>query len=142
MQTRHNFVGGIRIFFCENLYQSFIDASVYHETFHHDLYHDEVWKKSRHRLIKIDNQWQRLGATPERELKIDFVEIGALRHVARQSDHASDRLGQSHSTGDEISCFLCGNLVEKASCVNDRTFVSLRILENLFFSNLPQIRIT
>ena len=45
-------------------------------------------------------------------------------------------IGQSPSTGDKISRFF-GNLAEKASCV-DKTVVSLHILNNLFFSNLPQ----
>ena len=32
-----------------------------------------------------------------------------------------------------------GNLAKNASCVDDKTVVSLHILNNLFFSNLPQI---
>ena len=34
-----------------------------------------------------------------------------------------------------------GNLAVKASCINDQTFVSLHILKQLLFGNLPQIRI-
>ena len=61
----------------------------------------------------------------KREPKVDPVEIEALRHVAL---HRRTNLP------------FFRNLAGKASCVNDKTFVSLHILKNLFFSNLPQIR--
>ena len=66
------FRGGNSYFFSENLYQSvsFIFASMYHEKVHIAR---QFAKKSRHCVIKIDSQQQRTN-------------IGALRHVARQSD--------------------------------------------------------
>ena len=62
-------------FFSENLYQSvsFIYASMYRENVHVIHIAMQFAKKSRHCVIKIDNQQQR-------------SKIGASFHVARQSD--------------------------------------------------------
>ena len=77
------FRGGNPYFFRENLYQtvSFVDASMYRDTFHTISISMQFGKKSRHcvGLIKMDSQRQRLGVA---EPKIGPVEIGALRHVA------------------------------------------------------------
>ena len=68
------FRGGNPYFFSENLYQSvsFIYASRKRSR---DSYPDAVCKKSRHCVIEIDSQQQR-------------TKIGALLHVARQSNKA------------------------------------------------------
>ena len=62
-------------FFSENPYQSvsFIYASMYCENVHAILIAMQFAKKSRHCVIKIDSQQQR-------------TKIGAILHVARQSD--------------------------------------------------------
>ena len=62
-------------FFSENLYQSvsFIYASMYRENVHAIHITMQFAKKSRHCVKKIDSQQQR-------------TKIGALLHVARQSD--------------------------------------------------------
>ena len=75
MQTRHNVVGEFRICFNENPYQSvsFIYASMYRENVRAIHIAMQFAKISRHRVIKVDSQQQR-------------TKIGALRHVARQSD--------------------------------------------------------
>ena len=69
------FRGGNPYFFSENPYQSvsFIDASMYRENVHAIHIAMQFAKKSRHCVIKIDSQQQR-------------TKIGALFHVARQSD--------------------------------------------------------
>ena len=61
--------------FNENPYQSvsFIYASIYRENVHVIHIAMQFANKSRHGVIKIDNQQQR-------------TKIGALLHVARQSD--------------------------------------------------------
>ena len=66
---------GIPYFFNENPYQSvsFIYASIYRENVHAIHIAMQFAKKSRRCVIKIDNQQQR-------------TKIGALLHVARQSD--------------------------------------------------------
>ena len=82
-------MGGNLYFFCDNLYQSlsFIDASMYCDIFHAIRIAMQFAKNSRRCVMKIDSQRQRLGAP---EPKIDLVETGALCHMARQSDYASD----------------------------------------------------
>ena len=65
---------------------------------------------------------QILGAT---EPKIGLVEIGVLRHVARLSLILVNNVPRETFSR---------NLAEKASCVDDKTVVSLHILNNLFFS--------
>ena len=69
------FHGGNPYFFSENLYQSvsFIYASMYRENVHAIHIAKQFAKKMRHCEIKIDIQQQR-------------TKIGALLHVARQSD--------------------------------------------------------
>ena len=93
------FRGGNPYFFSEHLYQSvsLIYASMYSENVHAIHFTMPFAKKSRHCVIKTDSQQQ----------------IGALLHVAHDSrirsrplrGYASDWLGQSCSTGDEISRF-------------------------------------
>ena len=77
-QTRHNFVGEIRIFSVKiriNPYQSvsFIYASMYRGNVHAIHIVMKFAQKSRHCVIKIDSQQQR-------------TKIGTLLHVARPSD--------------------------------------------------------
>ena len=121
LQTRHNFVGGIRIFsvkICINPYPSSMHRCIT-TLFTRFVTRCSLQKKSRHCVMKIDSQRQRRGAT------------------------VAD-IDQSRPTGDEISRF-SEILAEKASCVtcvDDKTVVLRHILNNLFFSNLPQIRIT
>ena len=71
------FRGGNPYFFNENPYQSvsFIYALVYRETIHAIHIAMQFAKKSRHCVIKVDSQQQ-------------ITKIGALLHVARQSDYA------------------------------------------------------
>ena len=73
-QTRHNFVGEIRIFsvkICSPL--SFIYVSMYRENVHVIHIMMQFATKLQHCVIKIDSQQQR-------------TKIGALLQVARQSD--------------------------------------------------------
>ena len=69
------FRGGNPYFVSENLYQSvsFIYASMYRENVHAIYIAMQFAKKSRHCVIKIDSQQQR-------------IKIGALLHLSRQSD--------------------------------------------------------
>ena len=69
------FCGGNPYFFSENPYQSvsFIYASMYRENVNAIHIEMQFAKKSRHCVIKVDSQQQR-------------IKTGALLHVARRSD--------------------------------------------------------
>ena len=97
-------MGEIRIFsvkICINPYPPLIYASMYRENVHAIHIAMQFAKKSRHCVIEIDSQQQR-------------TKIGALLHVARQSKSPVLR-----------------KFSGKASCVDNKTFVSLFII---FFS--------
>ena len=129
------FRGGNPYFFCENLYQSvsFFDASMYLDTFHE---------------IRIAMQFAKKTATlrnknrqPAAKTWCYRTKNWSLRNWSFTSCGATvTDIGQSRSTRRNLPFF--GNLAGKASCVDDKTVVSLHILNNLFFRNLPQIRIT
>ena len=122
------FRGGNPYFFRENPYQSvsFIYASMYSENVHAIHTIPVYYQFTKNRDIAANNQnwsFRSLGATVGLGLRLWLT------------------TGQSSSTGDEISVFL--KFTEKASCVDDKNcFVSLHIIHKLFFSILPQIRIT
>ena len=147
-------------FFSENPYQSvsFIHASKYREKVHAIHIAMQFAKKSRHCVITIDSQQQR-------------TKIGALLHVARQSDLGLGPTNQIKSILfihrnfrkrfrgvysaknqlmiDEVNHAppkrnlpFFGNSAEKASCVMIKLLYFATHIHKLFFSNLPQIRIT
>ena len=117
------FLGGNPYFFCENLYQSvsIVDASMYRDIFHAIRVATQFAKKLRHCVDASNPNRGLLGAT---ELKNCLVKIGVLRHVAR--------LSLILVNDDPRETKFPGNLAEKASCVDDRTVVSLHIPNNLF----------
>ena len=126
------FCGGNPYFFAENPYQSvsFIYASMYRENVHAIHIAMQFAKKSRHCVIEIDSQQQR-------------TKIGPLFHVARQSDLGLRLwLTRSIVLHRRRNLPFFRNLAEKASCVDDKTVLFRYTYSKLFFSNLPQIRIT
>ena len=117
VRTRHNFVGEIRIFsvkICINPYPSFVHRFDEYRKRSRDSYRHAVDRKLRHCVIKIDSQQQR-------------TKIGTLgpyftwrdsRIRPTQWTYASTRSIVLHG-GRNLPFF--GNLVEKASCVDNKT---------------------
>ena len=130
-QTRHNFVGETRIFSVKiriNPYPSFMHRCIA-KTFTRFTSRCSLQKNTRHCVIKIDSQQQR-------------TKIWPLFYVTWQSDRPTTlTLGQSCFTEAKSPVFF-GNLAEKASCVTIKLFGFATHIHKLFFSNMPQIRIT
>ena len=134
-ECRHATISwGNPYFFSENLYQSvsLIDASMYRDTFHAIRIAMQFAKKCD--IVKQNPQ-------PAAQTRGCYPQTG----TESRSPCATARLGQcfrSIALHERRNLQFFGNLAVKASFVNDQTFVSLHILKQLFFSNLPQIRIT
>ena len=133
-QTRHNFVGGIRIFsvkICINPYPSSMHRCIA------TLFTRFVSRCSLQKIATLHNK----NRQPVAKTRCYRTKNWSRRNWSFTSRGATVA-PRSITPHRRRNLPFFGNLAEKATCVDDKTVVSLHILNNLFFSNLPQIRIT